>query len=261
MSTSLALVDTLRRLHAGPEPLVLPNVWDASTAKTVAAAGFPAVATSSGAVAESLGFADHQQAPVDEMLAAARRVVHAVDLPVTVDFEAGYGLEPDVLAARLVAAGVAGFNIEDTDHDRGTLSDVDAHAERLRHVRAALDASGAPLVMNARVDAFLRDADHAAVLDDGITRARAYAAAGADCVYPIVLADRELVRRFVEAVDPTPVNVLLTPAAPTIAELRELGVRRISVGGGMFRTAGRFVGDVVAALHSGDASVLFGGRA
>jgi 2-methylisocitrate lyase-like PEP mutase family enzyme len=258
MSTSRAHVDTLRRLHTGPDPLLLPNVWDAATAKVVAAAGFPAVATSSGAVAESLGWADHEQAPVAEMLAAAGRVARAVDLPVTADVESGYGLAPDELAGRLVGAGLAGFNIEDTDHARGELADIDAHAARVRAVRDSLDASGPPLVMNARVDVFLRTADHASALDDGIARARAYAAAGADCVYPIVLADPALIKAFTDALRPTPVNILLTPAAPTLGALRDLGVRRISLGGGAFRAALRFVREVTAGLRDGDTSVLFG---
>lgn len=261
MSTSAEHAETLRRLHSGPEPLVLPNAWDAATAKVVAGAGYPAVATSSGAVAESLGWADHQQAPVDEMLAAARRIVRAVDVPVTADVEGGYGLDATELADRLVHAGVAGFNLEDTDHDRGVLVDPDAQAARIRAVRDALDAAGAPLVMNARVDVFLRATDHHAVLDDAITRARAYVDAGAECVYPIVLADPELIGAFTAAVAPIPVNVLLTPRTPSVAALRDLGVRRVSVGGGMFRAVLRYVGDVAAGLRTGDASVLFDRRA
>ena len=108
--------DVLRRLHHGPAPLVLPNAWDAASARLVEAAGFPAVATGSAGVAASLGYEDNERAPVEEMLAAAGRICRAVSVPVTVDAEAGYGLPPDELAARLAAAGAAGCNVEDTDH-------------------------------------------------------------------------------------------------------------------------------------------------
>ncbi len=256
--TSPDRVATLRRLHQGPEPLVLPNCWDAATAKVVVDAGLPVVATSSAAVAESLGWADHEQAPADEMLAAAARIARAVDVPVTADVESGYGLAADDLAARLVEASVAGFNLEDTDHTTHALTDVDAQVARLRALRAAFDGAGVPLVMNARVDSFVRSRDHAAVLDDGIARARAYVDAGADCVYPITLADASMIERFVRALAPAPVNVLLTRAAPDVATLRELGVRRVSLGGGMYRAATRFVGDVASGLRTGDTSALFG---
>src|SRR5262245_52539744 len=114
----------LRRLHAGPELLVLPNAWDAASARVFEAAGFPAIATTSGGVARALGFEDHELAPVAEMLAAARRIVNAVSIPVTIDFEAGYQLPPAEIAVRLIEAGAAGMNLEDSDHhgDGGLIS-------------------------------------------------------------------------------------------------------------------------------------------
>lgn len=258
MPTTRDHVDELRRLHDGPDLLLLPNCWDAATARTVVDAGFPVVATSSAAVAESLGWADHEQAPADEMLAAAARVVRAVDVPVTADVESGYGLDADDFVGRLVHAGVAGFNIEDTDHATHALVDVGAQAARLRAIRAALDATETPLVLNARVDSFLHARDHAAALDGAITRARAYLDAGADCVYPIVLGDAALIDRFVRGVGPAPVNVLLTRATPPLATLRELGVRRVSLGGGLHRRSMGFVADVVRGLRSEDPPALFG---
>jgi 2-methylisocitrate lyase-like PEP mutase family enzyme len=258
MPTSRAHVDLLRSLHAGADLLLLPNCWDAATARAVVDAGFPVVATSSAAVAESLGWGDHEQAPADEMLAAAARVARAVDVPVTADVEGGYGLPADDLAARLVASGVAGFNLEDTDHTTHAVTDVGAHVARLRAIRAALDATDTPLVVNARVDAFLHTRDHAAALDDAVARARAYVDAGADCVYPIVLADAALIEAFVRAVDPAPVNVLLTRAAPPLATLRDLGVRRVSLGGGLYRRSTGFLAEVLDGLRVGDTTALFG---
>src|SRR5262249_53420020 len=147
--------DVLRSLHRPGDPLLLPNVWDVATARAVVAAGFPVVATSSGAVAASLGHEDHQGAPAGEMLAVAARIARSVDVPVTVDAEAGYGMEPAGLVAALRNAGAAGCNLEDTDHAGGQLRDPDSHAAWLRAVRRAASEDGYPLVINARVDVFL----------------------------------------------------------------------------------------------------------
>jgi 2-methylisocitrate lyase-like PEP mutase family enzyme len=145
----------LRELHRPGTPLLLPNAWDVSSAALIAAR-FAAVATSSGAIARSLGRKDGQQAPVGEMLAVAARIAEAVDVPVTVDAEAGYGLAPAELVERLLEAGVAGCNLEDTDYARGGLADVQAQCDLLAGVVAAGAAAGVPLVVNARVDVFLR---------------------------------------------------------------------------------------------------------
>src|SRR6185437_12150367 len=147
--------ELLRSLHRPGTPLLLPNAWDAATARAVVAAGFPVVATTSGGVAGTLGYEDHHGAPADEMLAAAARIARSVDVPVTVDAEGGYGLEPAELVTALRAAGAAGCNLEDTDHAVGMLRDVDRHAAWLAAVRQAASRQGYPLVINARVDVFL----------------------------------------------------------------------------------------------------------
>jgi 2-methylisocitrate lyase-like PEP mutase family enzyme len=223
-----AAVDALRALHRGPEPLVLPNAWDAASARLVEAAGFPAVATGSAAVAGSLGYEDNERAPVDEMLAAAARICRAVSVPVTVDVEAGYGLPPGELAGRLVELGAAGCNLEDTDHRGGGLVDAEAQAERIRGL-------GPGLVVNARVDVFIREwGEPAGRLEEAVRRGRLYLEAGADCVYPIWVADEDTIARLVDALQ-APVNVLYRPGAPSLARLAELGVRRISLGPGLHR--------------------------
>src|SRR5215213_7454524 len=147
--------DLLRSLHRPGAPLLLPNAWDVATAEAVVAAGFPVVATTSGGVAEALGYEDHEGAPGDEMLAAAARIARGVDVPVTVDAEAGYGMAPAELVAALRSAGVAGCNLEDTDHAAGALRDGDRHAEWLGAVRRAASDDGYGLVINARIDVFL----------------------------------------------------------------------------------------------------------
>src|SRR5919106_4771470 len=147
--------ERLRSLHVPGSPLVLPNAWDVASAKAVVKAGFPVVATTSAGVAAALGYEDHEGAPGDEMLAAAARISRGVEVPVTVDAEAGYGMEPPELVAALRGAGAAGCNLEGTDHATDSLRDPDRHAEWLRAVRQAASADGYRLVINARVDVFM----------------------------------------------------------------------------------------------------------
>jgi 2-methylisocitrate lyase-like PEP mutase family enzyme len=239
--------ERLRALHVPGTPLLLPNAWDAASARLVEAAGFPVVATSSAAVAESLGLADHEAAPPGDMFAAAVRIARAVEVPVTVDAEAGYGLAPGELAARLRDAGAVGCNLEDTDHAAGGLTDPARQAERI----AALRAADPDLVINARVDVFLRAADQQAVLDEGIRRAQAYLAAGADCVYPILIKDAEVLTGFVGAVRPAAVNVNYVPGGPDLESLAGFGVARISLGTGLWRLTQSFVAESLRRLASG----------
>src|SRR4051795_10910789 len=144
--------EALRSLQRPGAPLLLPNAWDVATARAVVAAGFPVVATTSGGVAATLGHEDHEGAPADEMLAAAARIARGVEVPVTVDAEAGYGMEPPELVAALRSMGAAGCNLEDTDHAAGRLRATDRHTEWLREIRQAASEDGYPLVINARID-------------------------------------------------------------------------------------------------------------
>jgi 2-methylisocitrate lyase-like PEP mutase family enzyme len=219
--------ELLRSLHVPGDPLVLPNAWDVASARAVVAAGFPVVATTSAGVAAVLGYEDHEGAPGEEMLGAAARIVNAVDVPVTVDAEAGYGLEPAELVAELQRIGAAGCNLEDTDHAGGELRDSSAHADWLRAVRGA----SSDLVINARIDVFLRGAGE---LTEALERAELYFEAGADCVYPIALADRDGIAEFVSGAG-GPVNILASPRAPSIDDLAELGVARVSYGSLLYR--------------------------
>src|SRR5918997_4605382 len=144
--------DLLRSLQRPGAPLLLPNAWDVATARAVVAAGFPVVATTSGGVAPTLGYEDHEGAPAEEMLAAAARIARGVEVPVTVDAEAGYGMEPAELVAALRAAGAAGCNLEDSRWPSGELRDPEGHAAWLGAVRQAASDDGYPLVINARID-------------------------------------------------------------------------------------------------------------
>ncbi len=230
--------DRLRALHRPGTPLLLPNVWDAGSARLVAAAGLPAVATSSTAVADALGYADGEDAPVDEVFAVLARIAAAVAVPVTADLERGYRLAPADLVRRALAAGVVGLNLEDSDPATRALLDPGEQADLLARVRAAATATGVPLVLNARVDTFLRlpERTPAQRLADALDRGRRYLAAGADCVYPIGLADPAAIAEYVAQVG-GPVNILYRPTGPTPAELAALGVARISLGGGVYAAA------------------------
>jgi 2-methylisocitrate lyase-like PEP mutase family enzyme len=203
----------------------------------VVAAGFPVVATTSGGVAATLGYEDQEDAPADEMLAAAARIARGVDVPVTVDAEAGYGMQPAELVAALRGAGAAGCNLEDTDHTAGgSLRDPARNAEWLKAVREAASADGYPLVINARVDVFLGPflagagpETQKGLVPEALRRANAYLEAGADCVYPIVLWEPDALRRFIAEVN-GPVNVVRLPQMPPPAELAAVGVARVSWG-------------------------------
>jgi 2-methylisocitrate lyase-like PEP mutase family enzyme len=248
--------DLLRSLHRPGSPLLLPNAWDAATARAVDAAGFPVVATTSAGVAGTLGYEDHEGAPGDEMLAAAARIARAVEVPVTVDAEAGYGTEPAELVAALRNAGAAGCNLEDTDHAAGELRDPDQHAGWLRAVREAASEDGYPLVINARIDVFLGPLLAGAgpgtqeeLVPEALRRANAYLEAGVDCVYPIVLWETDALRRFISEVR-GPVNVVRLPQAPSLAELAEMGVARVSWGLLLYRDAMARFEDQLASLQA-----------
>ena len=244
----------LRLLHHQPEPLVLANAWDVQSAKTVVAAGFPVVATTSGGVDGALGYPDHNVAPVGEVFAAIGRIAGSVDVPVTADCEGGFELEPEAFVERLLGAGAVGCNLEDSDYSAagsGGLLPIEAQAEFIAGVRTAGTAWGVDIVINARIDVWVRgfSDDPAVRIAEGVRRAEAYRAAGADCVYPIVANDEQTIAALVPG---GPVNILARPGGPSIQRLTDLGVRRISVGGGLYAAAGRDLAARMAHLHAGD---------
>lgn len=228
-----AAADHLRSLHQRGNPLVLVNAWDVASAQRVVAAGARAVATSSSAIAASLGLADDPSAPVSLMFEALGRIARAVEVPVSADLLDGYGLDPAELVDRLLAAGAVGCNLEDSDHAHpGALLDPDGVAERLAAVRSAAATAGVHIVINARIDAYLHNGSDAT--PDVLSRARRYLDAGADCVYPIRLTDPLVVRHLVERLD-APVNANLAGNA-TVTSLAAAGASRISVGPMAFRS-------------------------
>jgi 2-methylisocitrate lyase-like PEP mutase family enzyme len=240
----------LRALHVPGRPLVLPNCWDAASAQMIEEAGFPAIATSSAAVAATLGWADGEAAAVEDMLAAAGRIARSVGVPVTVDFERGYGLGPAELVERLAGTGAVGLNLEDSDPATGAMVDPAEQADFLAGVRAAAQAGGVDLVINARTDSFLRRAGTPQEqLAASVSRGSRYLAAGADCVYPLGAAGPEVIRALVEGI-PGPVNVGRGPQATvSLGELAGLGVARVSFGPSLQRQAyGWFASSILQAL-------------
>jgi 2-methylisocitrate lyase-like PEP mutase family enzyme len=217
-----AKADAFRRMHLEPPILVLPNAWDVASAKQLAALpGCRALATTSAAVARSLGWEDGEQAPVGEMLQANQRIAAAVDVPVTGDLERGYG-DPVGTARRAWDGGLVGINFEDSTG--GALVPIDEQVAAVRAIRDAVPE----LVINARVDVFLRQSGG---IDEAVERGNAYLAAGADCIYPIfcpVPAVADLAQRI-----EGPINVLVIRGMPEPHELQALGVARMTWGAGL----------------------------
>jgi 2-methylisocitrate lyase-like PEP mutase family enzyme len=230
-----AQVDRARRLrdmHDRSRILLLPNAWDAGSARLFEQRGFAAVATTSGGMAWSLGYPDGEQVALAEVLAAVARMTRACSVPVTVDFEGGYGATAQAVAASVravIEAGAAGINLEDGLPGHGPLRALDEAAARIAAARDAATASGVPLVINARVDLWLHSGAHdaAARMDEALRRARAYLAAGADCIYPIGLSDQAPLAAFVRALD-APVNEAAGPTMPNLQELARIGVARVT---------------------------------
>lgn len=226
-----------RKLHeAGC--FLIPNPWDAGSARYLASLGFKALASTSSGWAWSLGQADGGPT-LDAALAHLRELVAATELPVNADFEKGFAVEPEGVARNVglaVETGIAGLSIEDSTGDPARpLFELPLAAERMRAARAAIDASGADVMLIGRAENFIAGRPD---LQDAIGRLRAYAEAGADCLYAPGLATREQIAAVVAALAPKPVNVLMgRPSTLTLADLEQLGVRRVSVGGALARAA------------------------
>jgi len=238
----------LLELHHGPGPLVLINAWDAGSAAMVEHCGLPAVASSSAAVANAMGYPDGQHLPWTQMLEVVSRMAHAVSLPVTADIEAGFSADPQQLEssiAEIIAAGAVGVNLEDAlpGHEHfGPLYPVAEQAERIRVARRTAEKASVHLVINARVDAYWQaGVQPDAAMRNTLERGRAYLAAGADCIFIPGLRNPDHIRTVVDhlqAVHPkAPVNILAVPGTPPIPELARLGVKRVSYGSGPHRAA------------------------
>lgn len=246
--------ELFRNKHRGPRLLLLPNAWDAMSARVFVAAGFDAIATTSGGVAWSLGYADGEQTPWAEVVAATARIARVARVPVTADIEAGYGDTPDGVmrsVAEIIAAGAVGVNLEDgTLHGPVPIRSPQDAADRIRAAREAAKAAGVPIVINGRTDLYLRNiGDEAARFDETVERGRAYLAAGADCVYPIGLRDPATIGRLVKALG-APININVRAGSPSVAELEALGVARASTASQMALMAMSMTRQITDALQA-----------
>lgn len=229
-------VAAFHRLHS-TGCFVMPNPWDVGSARALEQFGFKALATTSAGLAWTLGRADNDVS-LDQTLEHLRAVVSAVNVPVNADFEGGFAVDPEQVNVNVklaAATGVAGLSIEDSTGDEAhPLHDADLAVERIRAARQAIDESGTGIVLTGRSEGFVVGRPD---IDETIRRLRAYAEAGADCLYAPRIGTVEHVAAIIAAVSPKPVNLLINAPFITVAEAAELGVRRISVGGTLARTA------------------------
>ncbi len=221
----------LLQLHQPGNPVVLPTVWDAWSAKLAADAGFAALTVGSHPLGDSVGKPDSEGMSFDDVLARVAQITAAVDLPVSVDIESGYGQAPPRLIEGLLSVGAVGLNIEDTVHSEGgRLRSSGEHAELVGALRVAADAAGVHMVINARTDVFLRqEGDPAGRVDVAVARLTEAAQAGADVLYPVARHDPDTLRRLVSEL-PLPVNAIAMPDRDEPAMFAPLGVARISFG-------------------------------
>jgi methylisocitrate lyase len=248
-------IQVFRTLHQSG-CFVIPNPWDRGSARTLAALGFPALATTSSGFAWSMGAADNHVS-LDETLAHLRSIAAAVEVPVNADFEGGFATAPEEVAANVARAaetGIAGLSIEDSTGDPARpLFDVELAVERIRAAREALDRSGTGVLLTGRSEGFIAGRPD---LAGTIRRLTAYAEAGAECVYAPGIRQAREIAAVVKAVAPKPVNVLVGTDFTTVAELAALGVRRISVGGALARAA--WTGFLAAAREIADQGTFTG---
>ncbi len=248
-----AKAESFRAMHRGERPLVMANAWDAITARLFEAEGFAAVATTSGGVSWALGYPDGEAAPWQEVVGQTARIARAVTVPLTADIEAGFGATPEAVGRSItdiIGAGAVGVNLEDSLPGPVPMRPIEDAAARIRAARAAATAAGVPIVINARIDLFLKNVgDEAGRFDEAIARGRAYLAAGADCLYPISLRDPATIGRLAKALG-APININVRAGWPGVAELAGLGVARITTATALTLVALSAVRDAVRDIRA-----------
>ena len=228
-------------LHHNNELLVLPNIWNALSAKLLEETGYKAVATASASIAYANGYQDGEKIPFDELIFILKRIVKCVNIPVTADVESGYAHNNVLLKEnikRLIDTGIAGINFEDSHHDEQKLYSKEKQSEKINLVKNTASDSGSNLFINARTDVFIKQ-NHLSKeekLAEAIERGKAYKAAGADGFYPIFLKEKASIKRVIEEVA-LPVNILMLPGIPDFSALKEIGLARISLGPGFLKYA------------------------
>jgi len=246
--------EALLSLHMDGGLLVLPNIWDPIGARILEAKGYQAVATASAAVSASLGYEDGEMISRSTLIDLLGRVARSVDVPVTADIETGYGeslSELELTARQVIESGVVGVNIEDSLKKGAGLRAIEEQCQRISTFRQVANRQGVRLVINARVDSFVSSSftNAQAALEEAVMRARAYAAAGADCIYPIGPGDEAKVRMLRDRIE-SPINILGGPTAAPLSVLREIGINRVSFGPFVFRSCLRKFVDIIEGLSA-----------
>ena len=243
--------ETLRALHRTPPMLVLPNAWDAASARLIAAEGFPAIATTSAGVAAALGYPDGGVVPANEMIEAISRIARSVKVPVTADIEHAYGATPDAVAdvvLKVIAAGAVGINLEDCVPGATDLEPLALQLDKIKAIVKASTKAGVRVVINARTDGFLRGFGASETrLGVAIERGKAFLEAGADCVFVPGVRDAATIGALVKGIG-GPLNVLAVEGSPSIPELEALGVARVSLGSGPMRATMAVLRDIAREL-------------
>lgn len=250
---------TFRSLHHGPDLLLLPNAWDAGSARLIESLGAAAIATTSAGVAWSRGYPDVDALPIEQLLAAAREIARVIRAPLTIDIEGGYSSDPAVVAqvvTGIIDAGAVGINIED-----GTGS-PDLLCAKIEAARQAAARTGVDLFINTRTDVYLRGfATGDAAVEGVLRRASLYRAAGCDGLFVPGLADSPAIEVIASAIDPLPLNIMLVPGLPSVTVLRTHGVRRLSTGSAIAQAALGFTGRLATDFLAGSSDEMFAAAA
>ena len=229
-------------LHHSGKLLILPNIWDCLGANLLESLHYPAIATASASVAFTNGYDDGQRISFDSVLALLKKIVSSVSIPVSADIESGFAgndLQLEENTKQLLATGIVGINIEDTDKKTNSILPVETQCEKIKLIKKVSQAVGVPLFVNARADVYLRGKDFdtpESKFEEALKRGRAYKAAGADCFYPIAMTRQEDIKRMVKQLQ-MPVNVITIPGIPELNVLNEIGVARVSLGPSFLKIA------------------------
>ncbi|MGP4081084.1 isocitrate lyase/PEP mutase family protein [Pseudalkalibacillus sp. R45] len=232
---------SFRYLHKGPSTFVLPNAWDVISAKMFEEGGFKAIGTTSAGIAASLGYPDGQQLPIDKMIEVVERIVNAVDVPISADIEAGYGKTAEEVVQsvqKILNAGAVGINIEDGTGDlQHPINDLSTQTEMISTIKEFCRENDEALFINARTDLYwLQIGDPSTRLQRTLDRVKAYEEAGADCIFVPGLHVKETIQKLRAEVS-CPINLLVHPNLPSLKELSEIGIERVSTGSAPFRAA------------------------
>ncbi len=246
--------ELLLSLHTHGKLLVLPNVWNPIGARILEKKGYPAIATASAAISASLGYQDGEKIKRSTVIDIIERIARSVDVPVTADIETGYGeslSELEATAQQVIESGVVGVNIEDSLEGGGALRTVEAQCQRIATLRQVADRCGVHLTINARIDSYFSSsfATKEAATEEAIARAKAYSAAGADCVYPMGPGDEATVRLLRDRIE-SPINILASPTAAPLSILQKIGVNRVSFGPFIFRSCARKFEEIANMLQT-----------